>query len=75
LRRWTYIVGFAFGQDEFIDKSEEWPTSIRDRLRRRLSAPKRIGCPYRIAADSVAPGFDVSAWLPDEVMTKFFTAG
>jgi hypothetical protein len=22
---------------------------IRDRLRRRLSAPKRIGCPYRLA--------------------------
>lgn len=45
---------------------------IRDRLRRRLSAPKRIGCPYRLAAFSAAPGFDPSAWLPGEVMAQFF---
>jgi hypothetical protein len=44
---------------------------IRDRLRRRLSAPKRIGCPYHPAAFSAAPGFDASAWLPDEVMARF----
>jgi len=47
---------------------------IRDRLRRRLSAPKRIGCPYRLAAFSSAPGFDATAWLPDEVMARFFQA-
>jgi hypothetical protein len=45
---------------------------IRDRLRRRLSAPKRIGCPYRLAAFSAAPGFDASAWLPGDVMARFF---
>ena len=39
---------------------------------RRLSAPKRIGCPYRLAAFSTAPGFDASAWLPGEVMARFF---
>jgi hypothetical protein len=48
---------------------------IRDRLRRRLSAPKRIGCPYRLAAFSAAPGFDASAWLPGDVMASFFQAG
>ena len=48
---------------------------IRERLRRRLSAPKRIGCSYRLAAFSAAPGFDTSAWLPGEVMTRFFQAG
>src|SRR3954447_10133243 len=47
---------------------------IRDRLRRRLSAPKRIGCPYRLAAFSAAPGFDAASWLPGEVMAKFFQA-
>src|SRR3954467_5587087 len=41
---------------------------LRDRLRRRLSAPRRIGCPYRLAAYSAAPGFDASSWLPGEVM-------
>ena len=45
---------------------------IRDRLRRRLSAPKRIGCPYRLAAYSAAPGFDAAAWLPGDVMSRFF---
>src|SRR3954471_7320778 len=45
---------------------------IRDRLRRHLSAPKRIGCPYRLAAFSAAPGFDASSWLPGEVMAGFF---
>jgi predicted DNA-binding WGR domain protein len=45
---------------------------IRDRLCRRLSAPKRIGCPYRLATFSVAPGFDTADWLPGEIMAKFF---
>jgi predicted DNA-binding WGR domain protein len=44
---------------------------IRDRLRRRLSAPKRIGCPYRLAEFSTATGFDANAWLPGEVMEGF----
>jgi hypothetical protein len=48
---------------------------IRDRLRRRLSAPKRIGCPYRLAAFSAAPGFDASSWPPGEVMARFFRRG
>jgi hypothetical protein len=47
---------------------------IRDRLCRRLSAPKQIGCPCRLAALSAAPGFDASAWLPGDVMAAFFAA-
>jgi predicted DNA-binding WGR domain protein len=47
---------------------------IRDRLRRRLSAPKRIGCPYRLAAYTAAPGFDAAAWLPGDIMARFFQA-
>jgi hypothetical protein len=53
---------------------DEMKAIIRDRLRRRLSAPKRIGCPYRLAAFSAAPGFDASAWLPSDVMARFFQA-
>ncbi len=45
---------------------------IRDRLRRRLSAPKRIGCSYRLSAFSEAPGFDASSWLPGAIMDRFF---
>ncbi len=56
-------------------KPEEMMAVIRDRLRRRLSAPKRIGCSYRLAAFNAAPGFDAVSWLPGEVMAKFFLAG
>jgi hypothetical protein len=45
---------------------------LRDRLRRRLSAPRRIGCSYRLAAFHTAPGFDASSWLPGEIMARFF---
>lgn len=54
--------------------ADEMKAIIRDRLRRRLSALKRIGCPYRLAAISAAPGFDASAWLPGDVMARFFEA-
>lgn len=53
-------------------EAEAMRTIIRDRLRRRLSAPKRIGCPYRLARFSAATGFDASVWLPGEVMARFF---
>ena len=41
-------------------RAEDRQAVIRDRLRRRLSAPKRIGCPYRLSAFSTAPGFHAS---------------
>ncbi len=53
-------------------KPDEIRGIIRDRLLRRLSAPRRIGCPYRLAVFSTAPGFDASPWLPGKVMAKFF---
>jgi hypothetical protein len=53
-------------------QAEEVRAVIRDRLQRRLSAPKRIGCSYRLTTLNSAPGFDASAWLPDEVMANFF---
>jgi predicted DNA-binding WGR domain protein len=56
-------------------KPEDMRAVIRDRLRRRLSAPKRIGCPYRLSAFTAAPGFDASAWLPGDVMARFFQTG
>lgn len=44
---------------------------VRDRLRRRLSAPQRIGCAYRLMKLDVAIGFDGGQWLPAHVMEKF----
>jgi len=54
-------------------KPEEMRAVIRDRLRRRLSAPKRIGCPYHLTVLNSAPGFDTSVWLPGDVIAKFQT--
>lgn len=53
-------------------EAEEMRAILRDRLRRRLSAPKRIGCPYRLAAFSTATDVDASFWLPADIMARFF---
>ena len=53
-------------------KAAEMKALIQDRLRRRLSAPKRVGCRYRLAGYSAAPGFDAAAWLPGEMMAKYY---
>ena len=55
-------------------EADDMRAIIRERLQRRLSAPKRIGCPYRLAAFSAVPGFDAAFWLPGDVMAEFFTA-
>lgn len=53
-------------------RADEVRAVIRDRLRRRLTAPKRIGCSYRLTALSSSPGFEAANWLPGEVLVKFF---
>jgi hypothetical protein len=53
-------------------QADDMRAVIRDRLRRRLTAPKRIGCPYRLAALNSAPGFNATEWLPGDVMARFF---
>jgi predicted DNA-binding WGR domain protein len=45
---------------------------IRKSLLRRLSAPKRIGCRYRLATLNTASGIDPFEWLPPEVMARFY---
>jgi predicted DNA-binding WGR domain protein len=55
-------------------EAEEMRAVIRDRLRRRLSAPKRIGCPYQLVAFNAAPGFEASAWRPGDIIARFFQA-
>lgn len=43
---------------------------VRDRLRRQLSAPRRIGTPYRLVELTAIAGFDTDAWLAAEVMRR-----
>ncbi|SRR5579875_690370 len=47
---------------------------IHQSLRRRLSAPKRIGCDYRLCGLSVAEGIDLAFWLPGEMLASFSAA-
>jgi WGR domain len=78
LNDWTVVIRFGrlgqrgrelrFGSPS----SEDMRKVIHDRVRRRLSAPKRIGCPYRLTVFSAAPGFDTASWLPRSLITRFF---
>lgn len=44
---------------------------IRGHLLRRLSAPHRIGCGYRLVDLSAATGFAMPDWLPADVLDRF----
>ena len=74
---WTLTIRYGrtgnSGRELRFSGSEpgELRTIVRDRLLRRLSAPKRIGCPYRLAGLSVAAGIDASFWLPADIMAQF----
>lgn len=50
---------------------EELRTIIRQHLKRRLSAPRRIGCPYRIAVVHTAMDIPAADWLPYDVIGRF----
>ncbi len=39
-------------------------------LNRRLSAPRRVGAPYRVTHLSAAPGIDLQEWLPPEFLQR-----
>jgi predicted DNA-binding WGR domain protein len=43
---------------------------IRDRLRRRLSAPKRIGCAYRLTHYTWAEAVSSADWLPLDIIER-----
>ena len=55
------------GQD-----ADKLQSIVKERLRRRLSAPRRIGCRYRLNELSAVPGFDAETWLPGELMSQFW---
>lgn len=70
---WTVVVrygrvGHGGSERQYGGDPEAVRAIIRERLRRRLSAPRRIGCGYRLTELSVAPGVDPAVWLPIEVL-------
>jgi WGR domain. len=44
---------------------------VREHLHRRLSAPRRIGCGYRLEILEVAEGFDRNVWFTEELEREF----
>jgi predicted DNA-binding WGR domain protein len=62
-------VGGGYQTQKFAGKDKDQIRAIvRERLRRRRSAPKRIGCAYRVATFDAVPEFDASAWLPGDII-------
>jgi predicted DNA-binding WGR domain protein len=60
-------VGAGYQTQNFAGKDEDQIRAIiRERLRRRRSAPKRIGCAYRVTKLDAVAEFDAAAWLPDD---------
>ena len=77
LEDWTVTIGHGrigqAGQEkQFASPDAEAIKAIlRDRLRRRLSAPRRIGCRYRLVALDAAPEIDQAVWLPEDLLAGF----
>jgi hypothetical protein len=75
---WTVSISYGrIGQGGHLlrfasSKADDMRAVIRDRLRRRLSAPKRIGCSYRLTTLNSAQGFEASGWLPGDILSGFF---
>lgn len=68
-------VGRGGQESRFAAKeAKEIKAIISDRLKRRLSAPKRIGCAYRLVSFNSAPGMDSADWLPSDVVARLMTA-
>lgn len=44
---------------------------IRESLRRRLTAPTRIGCAYTLRGLTAANGIDMAFWLPEATLACF----
>jgi predicted DNA-binding WGR domain protein len=78
---WT--VCFLYGRmgraGQMVRHSGPDPEQLRQAicasLRRRLTAPKRIGCAYTLRGLTVADGIDVAFWLPGDTLTCFRERG
>lgn len=79
LAAWTLTIAYGRvgqqGQEQRFAANSPGLLSpiIRDRLSRRLSADRRLGCPYRLSALSCVPGLDPAVWLPPDILARFVT--
>jgi len=78
LNGWTLSICYGRigqrGQELRFASSEagELQMIVRNCLRRRLSAPQRINCSYRLKELNSSGGSDTEPWLPNAIIGRFF---
>jgi predicted DNA-binding WGR domain protein len=78
LEDWTVCIRYGRvgqrGQEQRFGGQyvDELRSVVEDRLRRRLSAPRRLRCSYRVTEYSAATGFDAGAWFSPDLWMKFW---
>lgn len=73
--RWTVCI--AYGRSGQAGQQRRFSAAVAADLKacvfghlvRRLSAPRRIGCAYRVTRLDAAEGFDTADWLAPSLMT------
>ena len=74
LNDWTVTIGHGrtgqAGQETHFasPRAEEAQDIVHERLRRRISAPTRIGCAYKLVNLNTVNGFNITAWLPRDLL-------
>jgi predicted DNA-binding WGR domain protein len=74
LGEWTVTV--RYGRDRASGRARIYRVAdldaarrlVRDKLKRRLSAPRRLGCPYRLTRALTGAGEELDAWVPRELL-------
>jgi predicted DNA-binding WGR domain protein len=75
---WTVTVRYGRAGNElrslrFAGTDEgEMQRLVHERLRRRLSAERRIGCAYRPREISAVPGLPLGEWVPASIVASLF---
>jgi WGR domain len=71
-----YLLTARYGRAGCTGSSQRFASSdpvplqqvMKQRLRRRLGAERRIGCPYRLVSLDCAPNLNLEDWLPREFL-------
>lgn len=81
LRDWTVVIrfgriGHTLQQVQFAASRPEVARAVvAERLRRRLSAHRRIGCPYVLRELFVREGVSTLEWIPVDVLNSLVNPG
>lgn len=74
LHHWTVTirygrVGQSMQRMQFADpRPEAMRAVVAERLRRRLSAHRRLGCPYLVRGLSLCEGMNVDDWIAADLL-------